>query len=163
MKKPFLYFNTMSESLHSILKELSPGTHHIKYVLDGHETIEFDITVIAGKPTTFHRTLIPVAPTPEGRTDLEKSEIPTTIYLESKAPFAIYTENTGKVSAKYRVHLKFVGIDVTKEYEFISPWIDKIKPGESAKITVDAIIPSDAIPEGQMSASYDISTTVEAL
>jgi uncharacterized membrane protein len=161
MKKPFLYLKKMDDVLHSIVRELDPGTYHIKYVLAGHETIEFDITVIAGKPTTFHRTLIPVAPTPEGRTDLEKSEIPTTIYLETKAPFSIYTENTGKITAKYRVHLKFVG--VVKTYEFISPWIDKIKPGESAKIAVDAIIPSDAIPEGQMSASFDISTTVEAV
>lgn len=148
---------------HSITKEISPGTHHIKYVLDEHEDIEFGITVVAMKPTTYHKTLIPIVipPTPEGKTDLAKSTIPTTIYLETKAPFAIYTENTGKITAKYRVHLKFTG--VAKIYEFVSPWIDKIKPGESAKISVDAIIPSDAIPEGQISASYDISTTVEAV
>ena len=150
---------------HSITKEISSGTHHIKYVLDEHEDIEFGITVVAMKPTTYHKTLIPIVipPTPEGKTDLSLSEIPTTIYLETKAPFAIYTENTGKITAKYRVHLKFAGIDVAKEYEFISPWIEAIKPGESAKITVDAIVPSDAIPEGQMSASFDISTAVEAV
>ena len=151
----------MNDTLHSIVKDLPPGTYHIKYVLEGHEDIVFDIIVVAGQPKTHHKSFVILIP--EGKTDLEKSEIPDTIYLETKAPFAIYTENTGVVSAKYLIHLKFTGIDVSKSYEFDSDWGEEIKPGDRTRIIIDVVIPSDAIPKGQMNASYDISTTVEAV
>jgi len=46
----------------SLTKELSAGTHHIKYSLDGYETIEFDITVVGGQTKTYHKTLMASAP-----------------------------------------------------------------------------------------------------
>ena len=41
----------------SLTKELCAGTHKIRYELAEHETIEFTITVVAGQPKTYHKTL----------------------------------------------------------------------------------------------------------
>lgn len=163
MKKPFLYLKKMSDFLHSILKELDPGTYHIKYVLDGHEDIEFDITVVGGVPKTYHKSLVIIPTKPEGKTDLAKSTIPTTIYLETEAPFAIFTENTGIVKAKYQVTILFSGVDVDKKYEFESEFSGEIEPGKNTMVVIPVFIPLDAIPKDKVEATYDISTILVAM
>ena len=46
----------------ALTKELSAGTHNIKYSLDGFEDISFDITVVGGQTKTYHKTLTASAP-----------------------------------------------------------------------------------------------------
>lgn len=145
----------------SITKELSAGTYHIKYLLDGHETIEFDITVVAGKPATYHKSLVILIP--EGRTDLEKSTILPVIYLETEATFTIFTENTGKVKAKYQVTIRFSGVDTNKKYEFESEFSGEIEPGKNTMVVIPVFIPSDAIPKDKTEATYDIRAILEAM
>lgn len=152
----------MSES-HSITKEIEEGEHHIKYLLADYVPEEFDIIVVVGVDKEYHKTLVPAAIIPEGKTDLTKSTIPSIIYLETEAPFSIFTENIGEVKAKYKVTIRFSGVDTDKTYNFESEFSGEIEPGKNTMINIPVILPSDAVPTGKMEAIYEISTILEAL
>ena len=145
----------------SIKKEIDAGKHDIKYTLLDYRDEKFDITVIANEAKTYHKTLTSILP--KGRTDLSKSDIPDAIYLETKAIFSIFTENTGDVKARYMITVNFKGEYIAKEYNFKSAWSTEIAPNKSTMIDVNILMPSDAIPEDKGEAHYGVTTILEAM
>ena len=147
--------------MNSIKKEIDAGKHGIKYILLDYRDEEFDITVVSGEDKEYHKTLTPIAP--EGKTDLSRSDIPDAIYLETKAIFSIFTENTGDVSARFKITVLFEAVATVKEYNFESAWSKEIEPNKSTMIDIYILMPSDAIPEDRLAAEYEITTILEAM
>lgn len=144
----------------SIKKEVPEGEHDIKYTLLDYSDEAFGITVIANEAKTYHKTLTSILP--KGRTDLSRSDIPDAIYLETKAIFSIFTENTGDVKARFKITVLFEAVAIVKEYNFKSAWSTEIAPNKTTMIDVNILMPSDAIPEGKGEAHYEITTILEA-
>ena len=122
--------------------------------------VVFDIP-LSGKPI-YQGIKKPLPSAPKGKTLLDKSEIPKVIYLETHATFSIFTENTGNVKAKYKAHLFFADVDVSKEYTFTSDWSETISPKESTKLDVEVLLPKDAIPTDKEEVIYAIKVILEA-
>ena len=147
-----------------ITKELSAGTHEIRYELAGYEPVKFDITVVSGQNITHHKTLTPsgpqfiitgyakVSPTQGGAGD------------SATASFTI--KNQGKGAGIADIRASLAGIDLgLKKSENINPggWLgfnytftvpDEITPGSVA-------LKIEILYNGALHAEKTLSFTVK--
>ena len=107
-------------------------------------------------------TLILTMPSHRGKVVIEESKIPTEIYLGIPSTFSFSIYNIGKMSSSYNLWVKFLGIDVSKEYYFFYEDSDEALPGESTKIDVEVVLPEDAIAPDKDEAIYEIKVILEA-
>ena len=81
--------------------------------------------------------------------------------------------NTGVTTACYRMKINFTGVSEGAEgmyYEFPERfedlpndgWSVGINPGESVNVSAFIVVPPDAIPEHEETASYDIGSELQA-
>lgn len=108
-------------------------------------------------------TLMLTMPSRRGKVVIEESKIPKEIYLEIPSTFSFAIYNTGRLPSRYRLWLRFSGIDISRQYSFFSEWCSEIEPGDSVFVDVEVVMPSNALLPDKEEAVYEISTSLEAM
>ena len=147
-----------------ITKELSAGTHEIRYELAGYETVEFDITVVSGQPKTHHKTLTASAPEFIILGYLTVSPTQGRAGDSATATFTIKNAGNGAGVADVRGYLAGVDLGVKSA--------GNINPGNSIEVDYPFTVPAgisagsvalkvEVLYKGSVHAEKSVSFTVK--
>ena len=152
------------------LGDCSLGIHTLTLTKTGYEEWRDTILLEEGKTVEITAELVPSDGTVTG------ASIDTTIgdtYIGIPSEVTSTIVNTGVTTACYRMKINFTGVSEGAEgmyYEFPERfedlpndgWSVGINPGESVNVSAFIVVPPDAIPEHEETASYDIGSELQA-